>query len=590
VRGIFVGIYVMVGVPLFAFTLGQFAGMIVESAIREREMQIMSRPLGESEFKFALTLKRNLKTATAAVTAVPNNDKGVDSVRNSVSRASMSEKIRSNFTDHSSLFLRKDPLRHQCGGEFCNSSSQGQGTHPHGHRQRAYSESCIKRASEDQQPPAPDQQPPESSFSEFAIDFGEFVVLEMLRLRRVDEHDLEAIRNLFDDIDYDNAGTIDQAKLERFSHLLHSSARADAQEITHGEVPHGSRINEGSSFLKVESEMSMSCHDCGVPPPIAAHSAIGLPQFYSESPEVMECPASNGSMLPVMASNAAAQDRLSMRSDASNSTQYSLPIEQHGDVVDSLTSSVSPAVIGSLGSPSSFSQSGIQKEFFKSIDGDKVDENLQNLSACGRSVGESDGVFDTGRPRGGSFASRESASGHKHSIADEYNRLLMPILHLRHQASSSGARVGRGERRPSIGSSATEASPPGSIRRQSFDIDAYSDCESEDSPTRRGARAGFWPVSGEKGPGIEGLDSNGKRSRDRRRNGFPGHFIEEGSDQEEDMESGLGYGSGSASGSGSGRGPREEVDTEEEGTISVLLKTFGFSKYGAMNAIEEENS
>jgi hypothetical protein len=583
VRGIFVGIYVMVGVPLFAFTLGQFAGMIVERAIREREMQIMSRPLGESEFKFALTLKRNPKTATATVTAVPTNEKGVDSKRNSVSRASMSEKVRSSLTDHSSLFLRKDPQRHQCGGEFCTSSSQGQGTHLHGHRKRAYSESCIKTASAESS--APEQLPPESSFSEFAIDFGEFVVLEMLRLRRVDEHDLEAIRNLFDDIDYDNAGTIDQAKLERFSHLLHSSARADAQEMTRDEVLHGTRINEGSSFLKVESEMSMSGHDCVVPPPIAAHSAIGLPQFYAESPEIVECPGSKGTMLPVMASNYAVQDRLSMRSDASNSTQYSLPVEQYGDVVDSLTSSVPPASLGSLGSPSSFLQGGLQKEFFKNTDGDKVEENLQNLSAFGRSGGESDGVFDMGRPRGASFASRESTSGHKHSIADEYNRLLMPILQLRHQASSSGARVGRGERRPSIGSTATEASPPGSMRRQSFDIDAYSDCESEDSPTRRGARAGFWPVSAEKGLGIEGSDSSVKRFRDRRRNGFPGRFLEEGSDQEEAMESGLGYGSES----GSGRGPREEVDTEEEGTMSILLKTFGFSKYGAMNAIEEEN-
>lgn len=579
----------MVGVPLFAFTLGQFAGMIVERAIREREMQIMSRPLGESEFKFALTLKRNLKTATATVTAVPSNEKGVDGRRNTVSRTTMSEKVRSTFKDHSPLLLRKDPQHHQSGGEFSNSSSLGQGIgpHPHRNRQRAYSDSCIKAAKADQQSSASEQQPPESSFSEFAIDFGEFVVLEMLRLRRVDEHDLEAIRNLFDDIDYDNAGTIDQAKLERFSHLLHTSARADAQEITRDEVPHGTRVNGTSSFVKCESDMSMSGHDCVTAPPIAAHSAIGLPQYYTEIPEIVEYPGSKGSMLPVMSSNTVVQDRLSMRSNTSNSTQYSLPVEQYSDVVDSLTSLAPPENLRSLGSPSASLQGSFQKEFFKNIDGDKVEENSQSLSAMGRSGGDSDGVFDIGRPRGGSITSKESATVHKHSIADEYNRLLMPILHLRHQASVSSARLGRGERRPSIGSTATEASP-GSVRRQSIDVDAYSDSESEDSPTRRGARTGFWPIMGEKGMGMgmEGLDSNGKRVRDRRRNGFPGHFLEEGSDQEEAMESGLGLGSGS----GSGRGPREEVDTEEEGTISILLKSFGFSKYGAMNAIEEENA
>jgi hypothetical protein len=83
VRGIFVGIYVMVGVPLFAFTLGQFAGMIVERAIREREMQIMSRPLGESEFKFALTLKRNPKL-NRSLFAVPAERSSAPSVRRRV--------------------------------------------------------------------------------------------------------------------------------------------------------------------------------------------------------------------------------------------------------------------------------------------------------------------------------------------------------------------------------------------------------------------------------------------------------------------------------------------------------------------------
>lgn len=579
----------MVGVPLFAFTLGQFAGMIVERAIREREMQIMSRPLGESEFKFALSLKRNLKTASATVTAVPNNEKGGDSKRNSISRTSMSEKVRSSFKDHSSLFPLKDPQRHQCEGEFCNASNISQGNHLQGRRQRAYSDSCINTASAGHHSHTPEQQSHESNFSEFAIDFGEFVVLEMLRLRRVDEHDLEAIRNLFDDIDYDNAGTIDQAKLERFSQLLHSSARADAQEITRDEVPHGTAISEGQSFQKVESEMSMSCHDCTMPPPIATHSAIGLPQYYTEIPEIVEYPGSKDSMLPVMSSNPTAPDRLSARSDASNSTQYSLPVEQFSDVVDSLVSSPPTDSSRPLTSPSSLLQGGVKGEFFKHFDGDKVDESSHNVSALGGSVGDFDGVFEMGRPRGGSFASRDSASGHKHSIAEEYNRLLMPILHLRHQASFSSGRFGRGERRPSLGSAPIEDTP-GSMRRHSFDIDAYSDSESEDSPLKRGARNGFWPVLGEKGMGVDSADSSGKRVRERRWNGFRGHFLEEGSDQEEAMESGFGVGSASASGSGSGRGPKDEVDTEEEGTISVLLKTFGFSKYGAMNAIEEENS
>ena len=275
VRGIFVGIYVIVGVPLFAFTLGQFAGMIVESAIREREMQIMARPLGENEFKFALTLKRiPRKVPTPATENVDDKEQNGEERSRRLSSKSEKAKVIEIFNDNPPDSLGNFLLNRSAatgGTEYSNSVRFTTGR-SNIMRPRAYSESCIvipgpgintqglKTVSEAEAALIP----------EFSIDFGEFVVLEMLRLRRVDEHDLGAIRNLFDDIDYDSAGQIDEAKLERFSKLMNSRSEVEMQESGKSAYTDSRKSYHSVDHRDCDSPMSTSGHEITIDPDILA--------------------------------------------------------------------------------------------------------------------------------------------------------------------------------------------------------------------------------------------------------------------------------------------------------------------------------
>jgi hypothetical protein len=116
---VFMICYLIIGVPLFTLSLGQFSLSVVERAVRVREREMMMRPLTEEEFSYACSL----------------NDKGQD--------------------------------------------EDNRGT----------------------------------------IDFSEFVVCEMLRLKRVDVEEIEQIRELFSLIDYDDTGIISREKLSK-AHLF----------------------------------------------------------------------------------------------------------------------------------------------------------------------------------------------------------------------------------------------------------------------------------------------------------------------------------------------------------------------------------
>jgi hypothetical protein len=52
-RGIFLSVYIMVGVPLFAVCVAQFAGVLIKRAVRKREVDILHTPLTEEEYQFA---------------------------------------------------------------------------------------------------------------------------------------------------------------------------------------------------------------------------------------------------------------------------------------------------------------------------------------------------------------------------------------------------------------------------------------------------------------------------------------------------------------------------------------------------------
>ena len=46
----------LIGIPLYAVTLGQFAGMTVDHALEERREKLLERPIDAADFKYACTL------------------------------------------------------------------------------------------------------------------------------------------------------------------------------------------------------------------------------------------------------------------------------------------------------------------------------------------------------------------------------------------------------------------------------------------------------------------------------------------------------------------------------------------------------
>jgi len=52
-RGYFMSLYLLVGIPLFSLTLGQFSGLAVDRAVRANEYQKMKQGLTDEEFDFA---------------------------------------------------------------------------------------------------------------------------------------------------------------------------------------------------------------------------------------------------------------------------------------------------------------------------------------------------------------------------------------------------------------------------------------------------------------------------------------------------------------------------------------------------------
>jgi len=115
-RALFMTFYLVIGVPLFTLTLGQFSLALVERAVRKKELDALLQPLNEEEYEFACSLD------------------GRDS---------------------------------------------GNG-----------------------------------------MDFSQFLVMEMLRLKRFDRDEIDEIKELFNAIDYDNQGLITSEKLNK-CHLFY---------------------------------------------------------------------------------------------------------------------------------------------------------------------------------------------------------------------------------------------------------------------------------------------------------------------------------------------------------------------------------
>eukprot|EP00981_Chlorochromonas_danica_P015850 scaffold14709_cov268-Ochromonas_danica.AAC.13 len=157
-RSFLVGTYLLFGVPIFTYTMGQFAEILVERAIRARERELLMRPLSEEEFRFAMELQGGLtRTSTTATDdTTPIGTGG----RSSSSRS-------------------ETPV----GGGGGGVGGGGGG----------------------------EQQEQEQ---EVRLDLGDFIILELLRLQKISQHDLDYIKDLFRILDADGDGVLIHASVE----------------------------------------------------------------------------------------------------------------------------------------------------------------------------------------------------------------------------------------------------------------------------------------------------------------------------------------------------------------------------------------
>jgi hypothetical protein len=56
VTGVFLSVYIIIGVPLFAYAVGQVAGIMIERSVRADEKKILLTPLSKEEYDFACKL------------------------------------------------------------------------------------------------------------------------------------------------------------------------------------------------------------------------------------------------------------------------------------------------------------------------------------------------------------------------------------------------------------------------------------------------------------------------------------------------------------------------------------------------------
>lgn len=74
-RALFLCVYIIIGVPLYGYSVSQLAGVIVRRAIREEEIYVLTRPLNEDEYTLAKDICRHAKTS---VMESPRTGKSAD--------------------------------------------------------------------------------------------------------------------------------------------------------------------------------------------------------------------------------------------------------------------------------------------------------------------------------------------------------------------------------------------------------------------------------------------------------------------------------------------------------------------------------
>eukprot|EP01034_Spumella_vulgaris_P036957 gene36957-45590_t len=93
VRGSLMGVFMMIGVPLYACTLGQFAKIAITRAIEAREARLLKRPIEDAEFIFAA----NILSPEGSETLVCGEYILLELMRLGQTNQRQIEKIKSNF-------------------------------------------------------------------------------------------------------------------------------------------------------------------------------------------------------------------------------------------------------------------------------------------------------------------------------------------------------------------------------------------------------------------------------------------------------------------------------------------------------------
>eukprot|EP01033_Poteriospumella_lacustris_P001094 gene1094-797_t len=170
-RALFVGTYIVIGVPIFAYTVGQFAEILVERAIKANEMKLMSRPLSPQEFRFAFELHRG----EIVVDEEEEEDESVGDTASNSSAEYHSDFDEARSSDQGDDASDADPSLVSLRKAF--------------QRQKSW-RGKPKRA------------------PTIRLTLEDFIILEMLRLQKITADDLQYIKMLFDSLDEDGDGVI----------------------------------------------------------------------------------------------------------------------------------------------------------------------------------------------------------------------------------------------------------------------------------------------------------------------------------------------------------------------------------------------
>jgi hypothetical protein len=175
-RALSISIYLLIGIPLYGYTMGQYAGFIVSRAIRTSEFKFLTRPLTEDEYQLAMDICRHSKPHHQVL--------GVSHLRS-------------------------------LSGSFSGSAQTPRQSNPQ-------------------------------------INLTEFIILELLRLKRFDEDDILEITQLFNAIDSSGEGVIETKRLRHASVLNDDLYTTFRDRVDGKKVVHFAKHSELASFNEQE--------------------------------------------------------------------------------------------------------------------------------------------------------------------------------------------------------------------------------------------------------------------------------------------------------------------------------------------------